>query len=102
LNSFANLRLPRVQRAENERVVAGVCSGIARALDVDPTFVRLTFAFLALASGAGIVAYAGAWALLPSPVGSRPGARRRISGAVLLVWGGILTLGGLGLSHSLV
>ena len=67
MNSFANLRLPRVQRADDGRVLAGVCSGIARALDVDATLVRLTFAFLALASGAGIVAYAGAWALLPSP-----------------------------------
>jgi signal transduction histidine kinase len=102
LNSFGNLRLPRVQRSGDERVLAGVCSGIARALDVDPTFVRLTFAFLALASGAGIVAYAGAWALLPSPDGSRPGTRRRVSGMLLLVWAGILTLGGLGLADSLV
>jgi signal transduction histidine kinase len=102
LNTFAKLRLPRIQRAGDERVLAGVCSGIAQALDVDATFVRLTFAFLAFASGAGIVAYAGAWALLPSPDGPRPGTRRRVSGVLLLVWAGILTLGGLGLSNSLV
>ena len=102
LNSFANLRLPRVQRAGDKRVVAGVCSGIGQALDVDATLVRLTFAFLALASGAGIVAYAGAWALLPSPGDERPGTRRRVTGVLLLVWAGILTLGGLGLSDSLV
>jgi signal transduction histidine kinase len=102
LNTFANLRLPRVQRADDGRVLAGVCSGIARALDVDATLVRLTFAFLALASGAGIVAYAGAWALLPSPDSARSGTRRRVTGMLLLVWAGILTLGGLGLSDSLV
>ena len=103
MSSFGKLRLPLVQRAAgDERVLAGVCSGIARALDVDATFVRLTFAFLALVSGAGIVAYLGAWALLPSPDRPRPGKRRRVSGVLLLVWAGILTLGGIGLSDSLV
>ena len=53
------LVLPRVQRVEDERVVAGVCAGIGRALDVDATFVRLAFALFAFASGAGIVAYRG-------------------------------------------
>src|ERR1700736_1920734 len=61
------LPLPRTQRAEAERVVAGVCAGLARALDVDATFVRLTFALLAFAGGAGFAAYVGAWALLPAP-----------------------------------
>jgi len=102
LSSVGKLRLPLIQRAGNERVLAGVCSGIARALDVDATFVRLTFAFLAFASGAGIVAYIGAWALLPSPEGPRPGTRRRVSGVLLVVWAGILALRGLGLSDSLV
>jgi signal transduction histidine kinase len=102
LSSIGKLRLPHVQRAGNERVLAGVCGGIARALDVDATFVRLTFAFLAFASGAGIVAYIGAWALLPSADGPRPGTRRRVSGVLLLVWAGILALRGLGLSDSLV
>ena len=46
--------------------------GHRRALDVDATFVRLAFALLAFASGAGIVAYIGAWALLPAPSDSPP------------------------------
>jgi len=96
------LTLPRIQRAEAERVVAGVCAGIARALDVDATFVRLTFAFLAFAGGAGFVAYIGAWALLPAPGNTPPRRWRRIIGTILLVWAAILALGGLGLSSSLV
>lgn len=48
-------------RSEHDRVVAGVCSGIAAALGVDPTLVRLVFALLALAGGAGILLYLALW-----------------------------------------
>jgi len=94
--------LPRFERAERDRVVAGVCAGIAEALAVDATLVRLVFALLALASGAGIVAYVGAWALLPAPGAPPVTRKRRISGVVLLVWSAILTMRGLGLADSLV
>jgi signal transduction histidine kinase len=38
-----------------------VCGGIADALGVDPTLVRLVFAVLALAGGAGILLYLALW-----------------------------------------
>jgi signal transduction histidine kinase len=87
---------------ERDRVVAGVAAGAAETLAVDATLVRLTFAFLTFASGAGIVAYLGAWALLPAPGAAEPGRRRQIAGTVLLVWAAILTLRGVGLADSLV
>jgi signal transduction histidine kinase len=94
--------LPRIQRTERDRVLAGVAAGVADSTGADATLVRLTFAFLAFASGAGIVAYLGAWALLPAPGAPQPGRRRRIAGTVLLVWSAILTLSGVGLADSLV
>jgi signal transduction histidine kinase len=51
----------RLRRSDDDRVVAGVCAGIAEQLGVDPTLVRLIFTLLALAGGAGIVLYAAAW-----------------------------------------
>jgi len=106
LSSVGPLRLPvalpRVERTERDRVVAGVAAGIGDALAVDPTLVRLTFGFLAFASGAGIVAYVGIWALLPAPGADEPVRRRRIAGTVLLVWSAILLLRGVGLADSLV
>jgi signal transduction histidine kinase len=45
-----------------EGVIAGVCAGIAQALAVDATLVRLVFAILALAGGAGILLYLALWA----------------------------------------
>ena len=49
--------LTRLRRSTDDRVVLGVCGGIAEAIDVDPTLVRLVFALLALAGGAGVVLY---------------------------------------------
>src|SRR5262249_19213930 len=50
-----------LRRSEHDRVIAGVCAGIAESIGVDPTLVRLVFTILALAGGAGIVLYAAAW-----------------------------------------
>ncbi len=47
----------RFERSEDDRVLAGVCGGIAATLGVDATLVRLVFALLALAGGAGILLY---------------------------------------------
>ena len=94
--------LPTVTRSERGRVLAGVCSGIGEGLGVDPTLVRLTFALLAFASGAGIVAYLALWALLPAPGASAVSRRRKIAGAVMLVWAAFLALRGLGLAGTLV
>jgi signal transduction histidine kinase len=52
---------PRFERSGRDRIVAGVCGGLATRLGVDPTLVRLVFALLALAGGAGIVLYLALW-----------------------------------------
>ena len=52
---------PVFERSEDDRVIAGVCGGLASALGVDATLVRLVFALLALAGGAGIVLYFALW-----------------------------------------
>jgi phage shock protein PspC (stress-responsive transcriptional regulator) len=46
-------------------MVAGVAAGIARSLGVDPVVVRVAFAFLTLAGGAGLPLYLAGWLLIP-------------------------------------
>lgn len=46
--------------------VAGVCSGLAREVGIDPLVVRVAFIAGALAGGVGFAVYALAWALLPA------------------------------------
>jgi signal transduction histidine kinase len=52
---------PYVARSAENRVLGGVCAGIGEAMGVDATLVRLVFALLALAGGAGVVLYAALW-----------------------------------------
>jgi signal transduction histidine kinase len=80
-------------RAEG-RVIAGVCAGIAQTLDVDVTLVRLVFALLALAGGAGILLYLALWAYGTS--------RRPWLGGILVLAAGILLLHAVGLSDRAV
>ena len=60
--TMSRMPLRAFTTSADERVLAGVCAGIAQALGVDVTLVRLVFALLALAGGAGIVLYLALWA----------------------------------------
>lgn len=53
-------------RRRDDRMIAGVCSGVADYLDLDPTLVRLLTVVAAIFSvGAVAVAYVAAWILMP-------------------------------------
>ena len=53
-------------RRDPERgLVAGVASGIARRLNIDPIIVRVAFVATSVAGGAGLAVYLLAWALMP-------------------------------------
>lgn len=47
----------RLYRSERDRMVAGVCGGLADYLGVDPVLVRVVFVILALVNGIGLLAY---------------------------------------------
>jgi signal transduction histidine kinase len=83
--------LPAFARRADERVIAGVCAGIAQALAVDVTLVRLVFALLALAGGAGILLYLALWAYSES--------RSVVWVGLLVVGAGVLLLHAVGLSN---
>lgn len=47
----------RMMRSSSDRVLAGVCGGLAVYLDVEPALVRLAFLLLIPASGIGLLLY---------------------------------------------
>lgn len=100
------LHLPEVLvRSSDDRVVAGVCGGLGAGLGVDPTVIRLAFGVLALANGAGVVAYLVALAALPkqpaattgAAPGTRPPSGERAVGVGLITLGALLLFWHLGL-----
>lgn len=56
----------RLSRDRDDRMLGGVCAGIGRHYNLDPTIVRVVFVLLALLSGFGIITYLVLWLLLPS------------------------------------
>ena len=57
--------MKRLYRSRTERMIAGVCVGIAQYLAIDPTLVRLAFVAFTLAGGAGVLLYVVLAVIMP-------------------------------------
>ena len=57
----------KLYRSKKERVIAGVCGGIAEYTETDPTLWRLGWALLTIFTGffAGIIGYLIFWLVVP-------------------------------------
>ncbi|MCU0423020.1 MAG: PspC domain-containing protein [Bacteroidia bacterium] len=60
-----NINLRRLFRNGENKMVGGVCSGIANYLDIDELWIRLVFAFAVFFAGTGVLAYFILWAIIP-------------------------------------
>jgi phage shock protein C len=55
----------KLYRSRTERMVAGVCGGLAEYFNVDTTVIRVLFLVLTLFGGSGLVVYVVMWILVP-------------------------------------
>lgn len=56
----------KLYRSSKNKMIGGVCSGIAEYFDVDPTLVRLGWVVgTFITGGAGVLAYIIAWIIVP-------------------------------------
>lgn len=59
----------RLYRNENDKMIGGVCSGLANYLRIDPTIIRILFAVITFGGfGAGLLIYILMWIIVPSKV----------------------------------
>ena len=58
-----------------DRILSGVCSGLAEGFHVDPLWVRLGFVLLAFVQGVGVLLYIVLWLLMPERVAGGAGGR---------------------------
>ena len=56
----------RLLRDPYNKVIGGVCSGLAHYFDIDPVIIRLILAVLFLTAGIGFIAYIIAWIVIPA------------------------------------
>jgi phage shock protein C len=62
----ARKNIKRLTRPKNERVLAGVCAGIANYFNIDPVVVRVFWVFLLIPGGLpGILPYILCWIIIP-------------------------------------
>ncbi|MBM6674414.1 PspC domain-containing protein [Marseilla massiliensis] len=57
--------MKRYYRSSTDRIIGGVCGGIAEYFNIDPLLVRLVFAILFFGYGTGLLAYILIWILAP-------------------------------------
>ncbi len=58
--------IKKLVRPKEDRVLAGVCVGIANYLNIDPTVVRVAWIFLLIPGGIpGLLPYILCWLIIP-------------------------------------
>jgi putative stress-responsive transcriptional regulator len=55
----------RLYKSRNNKMICGVCAGIADYFNIDPSIVRVLWAVLVLAAGTGVLAYIACAIILP-------------------------------------
>ena len=119
----------RFYRSEKDRVIGGVCGGIAYFFSVDPSLIRLIFILVTIFGGSGILLYLILWIIIPSEssvtpisqssmrenvdeikekaqkfaedikVSSQKGGSKKLFGYILLGLGVLFLLGNFGFFH---
>lgn len=49
--------MKKLTKCKSNKMLCGVCSGVANYFGIDPTIVRLIWAFLVVGGGIGLLAY---------------------------------------------
>jgi phage shock protein PspC (stress-responsive transcriptional regulator) len=91
----------RLTRRRDNKMIAGVCSGLADYTGLDPIIFRIIFVALVFAGASGILLYGLAWLFVPEAGSDRTHGRDLFGrfestpwlGAALLIVGGCLVLG---------
>jgi phage shock protein PspC (stress-responsive transcriptional regulator) len=99
---FGWIRSVDLRRDGDDKWLAGVCSGIANRLGVDPIVIRAVLVLLVVLGGVGITVYLIAWAFLPNNreeiIAEKALRDGDVLGIILLVVIGLSLIGANGLA----
>jgi phage shock protein C len=95
----------RLYKSGSDKMLGGVCGGIAEYFQVDSTLVRLAFVFLLFLGGTGVLLYLVGLVIMPGKPASADGGTAasgkksdgaKVWGIVLIAFGGVLFLSNVG------
>ncbi len=55
----------RLYRSTREKMIGGVCGGMAEYFEIDPVLIRILFVVATFVGGSGILAYIICWIIIP-------------------------------------
>jgi phage shock protein PspC (stress-responsive transcriptional regulator) len=58
-------KIKRLKRSKSDKIIGGVCGGVANYLNTDPVIVRIIWVLLCFAAGLGILLYIICWIIMP-------------------------------------
>ncbi|HTY09786.1 MAG TPA: PspC domain-containing protein [Bacteroidota bacterium] len=97
----------RLFKSRTNKIIAGVCGGLAEYFDVDPVIMRVLFVLLAFFGGSGFILYIACAIIMPkqmidiagmqAPIQSRSTNARKLFGIALIVGGAIVLFSNLGM-----
>jgi phage shock protein C len=56
----------KLYRSKSDRMLGGVCGGLAEYFNTDATLIRLLFVLLTVLGGAGPIIYLAMWIIVPN------------------------------------
>lgn len=66
---------PQAFHRGKDRILGGVCSGLAEGFHIDPLWMRLAFILLAFLQGVGLLIYIVLWLVMPEQMDGKEGTR---------------------------
>jgi len=93
-------------KSTSDRMVDGVCGGVAKYFGLDPTLVRIATVLLAIFGGIGVLLYIVSMIVMPREPATmagtnepapKPGSNEKFWGVLLLVVGSVWLMGNLGI-----
>lgn len=66
----------RLTKSRSDRMIDGVCGGVAAYFGIDPTLVRVAWVLVTLLGGSGIILYIAAMILMPKEATAPPAAEQ--------------------------
>jgi phage shock protein C len=87
---MAKVTPKQLYRSEKNRVIAGVCGGLADYFNLDPVIVRIFAVLIALFGGSGVLLYLILWIVIPSE--TNDGKKLEINNNSYM-WAGVIFVG---------